>query len=119
MQAFPLAPFLATLETDGIVLTARDYERLQLVLQTGGVWSLARLRDTLLALLARDAELQEVLLQRFDEFFSPDPQLERAFDGVDVTHGLADLRQLIDQPPTPSVQPPAHRATCVTASASA
>ena len=105
MQAFPLAPFLATLEADGIVLTARDYERLQLVLQTGGVWSLARLRDTLLALLARDSDMQEVLLQRFNEFFSPDLQLERAFDGVDVTRVLADLRQIIDQPPTLSAQP--------------
>ncbi|MCP4655334.1 MAG: hypothetical protein GY856_07940, partial [bacterium] len=52
----PLAPFLASLASDGIRPTLRDYERIHLVLRTRGSWTVGRLRGVLSALLIRDPE---------------------------------------------------------------
>ncbi len=53
-----LSPFFASIESDGFRLTIRDYERIALVLSTGGKWTVTRLRSVLVALLIlRDAEM--------------------------------------------------------------
>ncbi len=97
MTEFPLQPFLVALAADGMLLTLRDYERVAIVLQTDGLWTLTRLRDTLLTLLARDLDQQQLFLRRFDEFFARG-LADRAFANVDVTQALADLAQLARTP---------------------
>ena len=44
----------------------RDYEHMSLALQTDGPWNIARFRDLLLSLLARDQEQEEISLRRFN-----------------------------------------------------
>src|SRR4051812_7114214 len=97
MTEFPLEPFLVALAADGMLLTLRDYERIAIVLQTDGLWTITRLRDTLLALLARDEDQQQLFLRRFNEFFTRG-LADRAFAHVDVTQALADLAQLARTP---------------------
>ncbi|MCP5087948.1 MAG: SUMF1/EgtB/PvdO family nonheme iron enzyme, partial [Rhodobacteraceae bacterium] len=89
-----MQPFLKLLETDGIRLTVRDYVRISLVLQTGGEWTLTRLRDTLLALLAKNVEQQEILLQRFDQCFTREIDPDQSLADLDIQRVLADLKQL-------------------------
>ncbi|HMQ32203.1 MAG TPA: hypothetical protein PKD53_15845 [Chloroflexaceae bacterium] len=109
MRDLPLAPFLSALADDGFVVLPRDYQRIQLVLQTGGSWSIARLRDTLLALLARSPEAQERFLQRFEEFFGAGGPLP-AGAPVDIARALTDLRALTAVgAPTPAGAPPLSR----------
>ncbi len=67
---FPLSSFLHTLESDGIRLTVRDYDRIARALGCDGGWTFARLRDVLLALLATDETQRELLGRRFDTFFA-------------------------------------------------
>ncbi len=66
MLIFPFQLFLATLAADGIRPTVRDYERMNLALQTDGPWTIARFRDLLLSLLSRDQEQQAIFLRRFN-----------------------------------------------------
>ena len=66
MLIFPFQLFLATLAADGIRPTVRDYERMSLALQTDGPWTIARFRDLLLSLLARDQKQEEIFLRRFN-----------------------------------------------------
>lgn len=117
MIDFPLHTFLASLEADEIRLTVRDYERIGLALRTGGAWTLTRLRDTLLALLAKNEEQRDRLTRRFNEFFPP-----RECGEVDIARILEDLRRLarerqentaIPEPPpqTPPAQPLAQKPT--------
>ena len=94
MNDFPLYPFLAALAADGIHLTLRDYERVYLALQTSGPWTLTRLRDTLLALLAKDEEQHELLRRRFSEFFAAELALEADVAALDIQQLLTDLRQM-------------------------
>jgi hypothetical protein len=106
MNNFPLCPFLATLAADGIRLTLRDYARLQLALQTGGPWSLARLRDTLLALLVKDADQQALFLRRFHEFFATELANADGLSAVDLERALAELKQLAAQDSAPALPAP-------------
>ncbi len=112
MNDFPLNPFLATIAED-FRLTVRDYERIGTVLRTGGPWSIGRLRDTLLALLAKNEAQVDVFLRRFKEFFKTD--LERSFPDLDVQRALADLEQLAKgetirvKPPKSAPEPPLRR----------
>jgi hypothetical protein len=94
MNAFPLAPFLASLDGDGLRPTLHDYERISMVLSTSGPWTLYRLRSVLVALLARDEEQQELLIRRFNNFFQIDLDAERIFAEVDVQRALKDLSEL-------------------------
>ncbi len=106
MTSFPLDPFLTTLATDGIRLTSRDYERIALALQTDGLWTTARLRATLLALLARDEAQQELIAQRFDDFFTLADGAAAEYAPVDPQRILADLRaQAQTAPPQPAQKP--------------
>lgn len=95
----PLTPFLASLAADGIYLTLRDYERVHLALQTSGPWTLIRLRDTLLALLAKDEEQYALLRRRFHEFFAAELAVEAEIAALDTQQVLTDLRHLAAQRP--------------------
>jgi formylglycine-generating enzyme required for sulfatase activity len=106
MTSFPLDPFLTTLAADGIRLTSRDYERIALVLQTGGPWTAARLRTTLLALLARDEAQQELIAQRFEDFFTLADAAAAEYAPADPQRILADLRERAQTaPPHPAQKP--------------
>lgn len=63
MPPIPLRPFLTVLQADGIRVTVRDIDRIVTVLRTDDAWTLERLRDTLLALLAKNVDQQEVFLR--------------------------------------------------------
>ena len=106
MNDFPLNPFLAAI-ADDFRLTVRDYERIDTVLRTGGPWSISRLRDTLLALLAKNEAQADVFLRRFEAFFKTD--LERSFPELDIKRALTDLETLIEASPIepePAKTPP-------------
>ena len=78
---FPLQSFLLSLENDGIRLDVRDYDRIAMVLSTDGDWTLKRLRDVLLVLLAKDTDQRDLVGKRFDNFFArnlPDKPLAEA-----------------------------------------
>ncbi|MEZ4866215.1 MAG: hypothetical protein R3C14_33165 [Caldilineaceae bacterium] len=94
MNDFPLTPFLSSLAADGIHLTLRDYERVHLALQTGGPWTIIRLRDTLLALLAKDMEQHDLLQRRFNDFFATELAVDADIAALDLHQLLTDLRQL-------------------------
>ncbi|MCP4110077.1 MAG: SUMF1/EgtB/PvdO family nonheme iron enzyme [Desulfobacteraceae bacterium] len=97
MNNFPLSPFLASLASDGIRVNVRDYERIGLALQTGGKWTVARLRDVIVSLLAKDQERQDILLRRFNAFFELDTDAENAFTDIDIRQVLADLNLLAQE----------------------
>lgn len=106
MNALPLAPFLAALASDGIRLTLRDYERINLALHSAGDWTLPRLHDVLLALLAKDQAQQEILTRRFKEFFQLPPKGERQLSAVELDRVIAELRSLSPAPPgAPKAKP--------------
>jgi len=106
MTSFPLDPFLTTLAADGIRLTSRDYERIALALQTDRPWTASRLRATLLALLARDEAQQELIAQRFDDFFTLSDAAAADYAQVDPQRILADLRERVQTaPPHPAQKP--------------
>jgi hypothetical protein len=95
MNSVPLAPFLASLATDGIRVTLHDYTRISLALHTDGPWTVARLQGVLLALLVQDAEQEAAFVRRFESFFSS--HLE-PFSQVDLERALQDLRTLAQGP---------------------
>lgn len=94
MNVFPLAPFLASLAADGIRLTLRDYERISLALHSAGEWSLPRLHDVLLALLAKDQAQQELFTRRFGEFFKLAPESGIRLSAAELDQVLAELKSL-------------------------
>ncbi len=94
----PLAPFLASLASDGIRPTLREYERIHMVLRTRGSWTVGRLRSVLLALLVRDPDQGLVFRRRFDAFFTLAAERQMAFSQVDLERALADLRVLEREP---------------------
>lgn len=67
-DAYPLAPFLASLGND-FKLGLRDYRRISLALRSGGPWDLEQLRHVLVSLIARDAAQEAIFQRRFDRFF--------------------------------------------------
>ncbi|MCP4353455.1 MAG: SUMF1/EgtB/PvdO family nonheme iron enzyme [Desulfobacterales bacterium] len=93
MRKFPLNPFLDSLKNDDIHVCISDYERIILALQTGGTWTITRLRDVLLALLAKNADQQDIFLQRFDSFFPYDA--EDTLEDTDIERVLKNLRKLV------------------------
>ncbi|HEX8091089.1 MAG TPA: hypothetical protein VF762_19700, partial [Blastocatellia bacterium] len=107
MNTFPLAPFLTSLAADGIRVTLNDYDRISLMLRTGGPWTIERLRGVLLALLVKHPEQEKTFLRRFDSFFSleQDPGAEISDD--DTTRALENIRKLLDR--EPEVAAPAPR----------
>ncbi|ETX03174.1 MAG: hypothetical protein ETSY1_01000 [Candidatus Entotheonella factor] len=95
---FPLAPFLAALDTDGIAVTLHDYDRISLALRAEGGWTVIRLRRVLMALLVCDDEQEAVFLRRFDAFFDAQLDADAVFPQLDVERALADLRRLAQEP---------------------
>gem|GEM_PF-204996 len=94
MRIIPFQSFLASLASDGICMTIRDYRRIQLVLQTGGFWTFERLRDTLSALLAKDQYQQTIIWRRFEQFRELKPGEEKLFADINIQKALEDLQQL-------------------------
>ena len=95
MYKHPFEAFFATLQSAGIRVTVKDYDRVGTALATGGPWSLQRLRDTLAAILARDTDQIERFHARFGMFFEP-PWEERDGDAkVDPRQVLADLKKAL------------------------
>ena len=76
---YPLRIFLKLLAHDGISVSVGDLDRMALVFRTGGKWDLARLKNTLTALLAKDEEQQKLVRRRFEEFFHDDAETDRMF----------------------------------------
>ncbi len=97
MNSFPLAPFLAALAADGIIVALHDYRRISLALQAGETWTLARLRGVLQALLVSNEEQEAVFLRRFEHFFDP-LAAETLFPQLDLDRALQDLRTVAEQP---------------------
>jgi hypothetical protein len=91
MLPMPLDPFLQALRADGIRVTVRDLDRIATVLRTGDAWTLDRLRDTLLALLAKNIDQRETLARRFQEFFDPDLTISPTHETPDLNALLASL----------------------------
>jgi hypothetical protein len=100
MNAFPLTPFLTMLAQDGIRVTINDYDRISLALNTGGEWTLNRLRCVLTALLAQNVQQEEQLLRRFNSFFEIDLKTDGQ-TALDLERALDDLRR-VAQPPHPA-----------------
>ncbi len=94
----PLAPFLASLASDGIRPTLRDYERIHMVLRTRGSWTVGRLRSVLSALLVRDPEQELVFRRRFESFFNPTVAANVELSLLDLEKILANLRALERMP---------------------
>ncbi|MDM8522028.1 SUMF1/EgtB/PvdO family nonheme iron enzyme [Desulfococcaceae bacterium HSG8] len=90
MNHFPLHSFLIFLESEGLRLTIRDYDRIALALGTGGEWTITRLRCVLTALLAKDEGQRTDFLRCFDDFFDAD--LKPAGLRIDVQKVLAELQ---------------------------
>jgi formylglycine-generating enzyme required for sulfatase activity len=95
-----LEPFLASLATHGIRVGVADYRRIATALQARQDWTLARLRDLLTALLARDREQALALPGRFDRFFAQRPP--PAGEPLDLELLLSELRALVEAPPSPA-----------------
>jgi formylglycine-generating enzyme required for sulfatase activity/uncharacterized protein with von Willebrand factor type A (vWA) domain len=91
------APFLGSLDTIGIRLTLRDYERINRVLRTGGHWDLERLRFTLIALLVRNPDQETDFQRRFDRFFLLESEAEANLETIDVRRVLEELRRLSEK----------------------
>ncbi|WP_420645044.1 hypothetical protein [Candidatus Leptofilum sp.] len=91
---FPLQPFLDSLETDGIRLTVRDYERIERLLARESNWTILQLRDALSALLVKDEEQQLRFNCRFDQFLQLPAGAEERFADIEVDKALADLKNL-------------------------
>ena len=94
MNAFSLAPFLASLESDGIRPTLHDYERISLALWAEAPWTVTRLRGVLSALLVKDEDGEAIFTRRFDQFFSLLPDAQANFSKLNVDGALADLLAL-------------------------
>ncbi len=94
MKSYTLNPFLSSLAADGICPGIRDYERIRLMLESGGHWTLNRFRNVLSVLLVKDQDQQVIFRRRFDEFFRPEPGEENAFADIDVEQALKDLKLL-------------------------
>ncbi|MCP4106342.1 MAG: leucine-rich repeat domain-containing protein, partial [Desulfobacteraceae bacterium] len=94
MNNFPFTPFLVSLESDGFCFTLHDYERISMVLRSGGDWSINRLRFVLVSLLVKDNDQKSLFLKRFDEFFDLSHEDEAGFAEIDLDKALDDLRKL-------------------------
>ncbi len=124
MNDFPFSTFLALLSTDGIHLSIHDYERMQRAFAAGGIWTIVRLKNVLIALLAKDNDQQRQIGRKFDLFFSAETQKDKLPPEIDVRKLILDLRSMpsTSQPPqepdplgvetsdvVPKVKPPSPR----------
>ncbi len=98
MNDFPLNAFLASLAADGFILSVRDYNRLVLTFQTGGDWTILRLKNVLVALLAKNEDQQRIIQQRFDKFFKQEKDSEKQTPGFDIQRVLKDLKSFEPKP---------------------
>ncbi len=78
-SGFPLAPFLASLASDGLRASLDDLDRIALTLGCGGPWSRDRLRGILLAILVRNEDQEAIFRKRFAEFFDLTAAEEEAY----------------------------------------
>lgn len=90
----PFQLFLRSLDAEGISVRVRDYQRIALALQGEGRWTRQRLRDTLVVLLAKNENQEQVLLRRFNQFFDFSLGVKESEDEIDVRACLADLQIL-------------------------
>nr|VFJ56799.1 MAG: hypothetical protein BECKFM1743C_GA0114222_101854 [Candidatus Kentron sp. FM]VFJ57092.1 MAG: hypothetical protein BECKFM1743A_GA0114220_101823 [Candidatus Kentron sp. FM]VFK11467.1 MAG: hypothetical protein BECKFM1743B_GA0114221_101834 [Candidatus Kentron sp. FM] len=88
MPPLLLTPFLDTLRDD-IPIGVRDYQRMAIMLSASGPWTVARLRDTLLALLVKNRDQQNKFLGRFEAFFPADA--EAVLTEEDIARVIANL----------------------------
>ncbi len=93
MRDIPLHAFLASLG-DEMRPAIRDYQRILFALRTGGSWSITRLRDTLLALLAHNEDQQDRFLRRFAVFFKLPPDAQEAYAEIDIERVREELDEL-------------------------
>lgn len=102
MNEFPLQPFLHVWaerelsRRECVAVTPRDYQRISALLRSGGDWTLARLCDALMSLLARSPQQQDDFLRCFNDFFS---QEGNRYEGrkIDLDRALADLRSFAER----------------------
>lgn len=101
MNDFPLHAFLVSLAADDIVLSGQDYDRILLTLQTGGTWTITRLKNILLTVIAENEDQQKIISRRFDKFFHK-PDMEKKLPELNIQQVLRDLRtSLPESPPMP------------------
>jgi len=96
MTNFPLAAFLTSLSAEGIALSVRDYDRLLVLFRTGGVWTLPRLKNVIVSLLAKDEDQQRSIERKFEKFF--DAKTDAAIPEFDVRQVVEDLRRIGARP---------------------
>jgi formylglycine-generating enzyme required for sulfatase activity len=95
MPNFFLNPFLESIKDD-IPICVRDYERITLALQSGGEWTVERLKDVLLALLVKNKDQQRKFLRRFDAFFPADAQT--ILNDQEISRVIENIETLIHTP---------------------
>jgi hypothetical protein len=108
MNQFPLQPFLDALKAEGIRVTIADYHRIMLVLSTGGPWTIGRLRDVLMSLLAKSTEEREIFRRCYDAFFAPSKVQPPDVQAINVDSFLQQAKELTEkgkQPPPPPPPP--------------
>ncbi len=102
---FPLNSFLASLAADGIRPSIHDYDQLIVVFQTSGDWTLSRLKNVLIALLAKNEERQEIISRRFDNFFEDEIDDEKKQLEIDIRQIISDLKNFKSKPDPTSSSP--------------
>ena len=97
MKDFPLHTFFHLLASDEIVLSVHDYNRLLLAFQIGGVWTLQRLRNVVVAILAQDEHQSEIIGRRFDKVFDTQLDPGESLSQVDFQKILVELNLLKEE----------------------
>jgi len=94
MTDYPLQIFLTSLHSDGIAISVRDYKQLLIIFQTGGNWTVSRLKNVLTAFLAIDIEQQELIHRRFDKYFEKEMEPDKELSEFDICQVINDLKAL-------------------------
>jgi WD40 repeat protein len=94
---FPLNEFLASLASDGIRLSVYDYDQLIVIFQTGGIRTVSRLKNVLIALLAKSEEQQEIISRRFDKSFAREIEADNKCLTHDIQKIINDLKIMVPE----------------------
>ena len=95
---FPLNEFLASLASDDISLSVYDYDQLIVIFQTGGIRTVSRLKNMLIALLVKSEEQQEIISRRFNKFFAREIEADNKCLTHDIQEIINDLKTMIPDP---------------------
>jgi TonB family protein len=116
MNAFPLSPFIISLNADQIRVTLSDYDRITIVLRAGGPWTLKQLRGALVSLLTHNPEEESLFLQRFDDFFDSELEPDAQITPAAIESAIVELEKekqtggmLVSESPPPIPSKKSHK----------